>query len=144
MGDPLKRKMKTYVYLVRHGRTQQNELGILQGAGIDSDLNETGRAQCNQLKGKIPLENSLVFSSPLKRAKQTAEIITDGKCEIIFDQLLKERDFGPLEGKVLVSHQVILDRFYTANICLLQSNNMFIKKLKFCAFQVTQEKITIT
>merc|ERR1711953_253786 len=96
--DPLKRKMKTYVYLVRHGRTQQNELGILQGAGIDSDLNETGRAQCNQLKGKIPLENSLVFSSPLKRAKQTAEIITDGKCEIIFDQLLKERDFGPLEG----------------------------------------------
>ena len=33
------------IYLIRHGKTKQNELGILQGAGIDSDLSETGRSQ---------------------------------------------------------------------------------------------------
>ena len=33
------------IYLIRHGKTRQNELGILQGAGIDSDLSELGRSQ---------------------------------------------------------------------------------------------------
>ena len=33
------------IYLIRHGKTKQNELGILQGAGIDSDLSEIGRSQ---------------------------------------------------------------------------------------------------
>merc|ERR1711953_402781 len=69
--DPLKRKMKTYVYLVRHGRTQQNELGILQGAGIDSDLNETGRAQCNQLKGNTREDNDkLVAKAGVEKRDQ--------------------------------------------------------------------------
>ena len=38
------------VYLIRHGKTRQNELGILQGAGIDSDLSEIGRSQARDHK----------------------------------------------------------------------------------------------
>ena len=33
------------IYIIRHGETELNRLGIVQGRGVDSDLNDTGRAQ---------------------------------------------------------------------------------------------------
>ena len=33
------------IYLIRHGETDYNRRGVVQGSGIDSDLNEMGRAQ---------------------------------------------------------------------------------------------------
>ena len=33
------------LYIIRHGETELNRLGIVQGRGINSDLNDTGRAQ---------------------------------------------------------------------------------------------------
>ena len=85
------------IYLIRHGKTRQNELGILQGAGIDSELSETGRNQALLLKQRLKLDaQTRVFSSPLKRARQTAQLATGDDFEC--DANLIERDYGPMEG----------------------------------------------
>ena len=87
------------IYLIRHGKTRQNELGILQGAGIDSELSETGRQQALLLKSRLPNDlGTRVFSSPLKRARETAQLATDHGDSVEYDANLIERDYGPMEG----------------------------------------------
>ena len=87
------------LYIVRHGKTTWNEKGLLQGS-TDIDLNNDGIKEANELALKLDLNNiNICISSPLKRAKQTASILTQGKVKIIYDALLKERGFGSYEGK---------------------------------------------
>ena len=65
-----------------------------QGCGLDFDLNDTGRAQAQKLNSSAILpENALVYSSPLKRAMQTAKIAT-GTTELAIDSRLTDRNFG--------------------------------------------------
>ena len=84
------------LYLVRHGQTDWNKLGLIQG---DSDipLNNEGIKQAKIVKTKIKDKIDICFASPLKRAFQTAKIITD--VNIIFDKRLIERNMGEFEGK---------------------------------------------
>lgn len=86
------------IYIVRHGQTDWNIEGRYQGR-IDTDLNEVGIKQaeeiCKELKN---VEFDKVFSSPLKRAYKTAQIICDN--EITVDERLIERCNGKLEGKL--------------------------------------------
>ena len=69
------------IYFIRHGQTDENSLGIRQGAEIDSELNELGRQQAKKSgkylkKYRIKDKNfDCILSSPLKRAIETAEII---------------------------------------------------------------------
>ena len=74
-------------YLVRHGQTDWNRAGKIQGT-TDIPLNETGRQQAEQLatvlKERIGYSAETridaVYASPLARAFQTAEILAkDGK-----------------------------------------------------------------
>ena len=87
------------VFVVRHGQTEWNVLKKMQGSA-DIELNEKGLSQANET-AEI-LKNStfdVIFCSPLKRAKQTAEIINnDRKLKIVFDDRLRERDYGEFEG----------------------------------------------
>lgn len=88
------------IYVLRHGQTDLNLQGKFQGR-IDTELNDTGIKQVQ--KSKIDLEKidfDLVFVSPLKRAKDTAKIVTDK--ELIIDNRLIERSFGKLEGALSV------------------------------------------
>ncbi len=86
------------LYVVRHGRTDWNVKGIIQGT-TDIPLNEEGRKQVKELAQKHDLESfDLCFSSPLKRTRETAEIIIGNKKEIILDRLLIERSYGEFEG----------------------------------------------
>ena len=86
------------IYAIRHGETEWNKLKKAQGQ-TDIELNETGITQALQAKETIHTYNiDLIISSPLKRARKTAEIIADGKIEIVFDDRLMERCFGKLEG----------------------------------------------
>ena len=86
------------IYLVRHGETEWNRLHKRQGR-IDMPLNDTGVGQAEALRDQLKgFSFDICYSSPLSRARQTAEIIVDGKCKIIFDDRLIERDFGLLEG----------------------------------------------
>lgn len=85
--------------MVRHGRTDWNDLKKIQGC-VDIGLNETGRNQAKETAKLLENENiDLIISSPLIRTKQTAEIINEGRnINIIYDERLKERDFGEFEG----------------------------------------------
>lgn len=88
------------IVLIRHGETDWNRIGRHMGQQ-DIPLNEAGREQALIMKEKLAnMDFDCCYASPLKRAKETAEIICAGKCEIIFDDRLKERYGGDMEGKV--------------------------------------------
>ncbi|XP_028304255.1 putative fructose-2,6-bisphosphatase TIGAR A [Gouania willdenowi] len=91
--------------LVRHGETQYNKEGLLQGQAVDSPLSETGRQQADAAGRYLRDVNfTNVFVSDMLRAKQTAETIMkhNSSClrlQMICDPLLKEKSFGVAEGK---------------------------------------------
>lgn len=87
-----------YLAVVRHGETIRNIVGLVQG-DTESMLSEKGKEQARETKQKLDNQTfDVVFSSPLSRAYQTAEIITEGKIPIIIDERLNERDYGDFEG----------------------------------------------
>lgn len=87
------------ILVTRHGQTDWNVLGKLQGQ-TDIELNDVGRQQAEETGKSIKDENiDLIITSPLKRAKETAEIINRNfKVTIIEDDRLMERKFGKSEG----------------------------------------------
>ena len=87
------------VYVIRHGQTDWNLLGKIQGQ-TDIKLNDTGRNQAKETGMQIQNEKiDLIITSPLKRAKETAEIINKNfNVSIIEDDRLLERKYGRNEG----------------------------------------------
>lgn len=87
------------IYVVRHGQTEWNVLKKMQGSA-DIPLNEKGIDQAKQTKQNLNNINlDIVFCSPLIRAKQTAEIIIEGRdLNIVYDERLRERNYGEFEG----------------------------------------------
>jgi broad specificity phosphatase PhoE len=90
------------IYIVRHGETDWNLMGIWQGH-TDIPLNATGRAQAKQLGEQfsaIPFK--AVYASDLSRARQTAEIMmVERGFSIETYPSLRELEHKPLEGKKL-------------------------------------------
>lgn len=86
-------------YLVRHGQTDMNVAGLLQGQS-NSILTEKGKEQARQLAKELgDIHFDAVFSSDLVRAKDTADIIAiEHKLATQTTQLLRERAWGRLEG----------------------------------------------
>ena len=77
------------IYIVRHGETDWNVLGKLQGSK-DIPLNEKGIEQAKELREILKdVKFDIVFASPLQRTLKTAEIICDN--EIIKDERIIER-----------------------------------------------------
>ena len=90
------------IALVRHGQTDLNLQGRLQGGGSDRPLNDTGIAQAHAAVDALRdtgVEWDVVVSSPLVRARRTAEIVADGLGLDLGPALpgLTERDYGELE-----------------------------------------------
>ena len=87
------------IYLVRHGETAWNKEGRVQGSE-DIPLNEKGIELAeitSEGMKEIPFE--IIFSSPLIRARKTAEIMRrDRKVQIVTDNRLQEMSFGKYEG----------------------------------------------
>ena len=101
------------IYLLRHGETDWNIEGRLQGR-MDIPMNESGKEQIATI-GQFLKDSGFcvdrIISSPLLRAKETTEIISKAinfEGNILFDELLLERSFGKLEG-VLWSPQIDLN-----------------------------------
>ena len=95
-------KTETHLYLVRHGETDFNKQGIVQGRGVDSPLNETGLAQAAALaKRFVANPVDAIYSSPLQRALQTAQSVAQqiGINEIPTDPGLEEMSWGVFEGQ---------------------------------------------
>ena len=86
------------LYVVRHGQTDKNKFGLVQGQ-TEADLNDVGISEAKKLQSLVKnLNIDVVISSPLRRAKDTARIITDDKYPINTDDRLIERDWGMCEG----------------------------------------------
>lgn len=89
----------THLYLVRHGETEENVAGILQGVS-PGNLTERGREQarqlCTALEG-IPFD--ALFVSDLRRTMQTAEILNARlHLPLTPEPMLRERDWGEYTG----------------------------------------------
>lgn len=82
-----------------HGTSTDNEAGIASGWN-DSPLSELGVRQAGELKEKLAGKKfNAVFSSDLRRALRTAEIVFEGKAPIIPDARLRECNYGKYNGK---------------------------------------------
>lgn len=91
---------KVPVYLLRHGETDLNARGVLQGS-IEEPLNAVGRQQAQAAAQTLSgLGIARIVSSPQSRARQTADIVAAVLHSSIEENaLLRERDWGIYEGK---------------------------------------------
>jgi broad specificity phosphatase PhoE len=92
--------MDKELYIIRHGETELNRLGIVQGRGVNTDLNDTGRAQAAAFYERykdIPFQK--IYTSNLKRTHQTVKGFIDAG--VPWEQLagLDELAWGEWEGK---------------------------------------------
>lgn len=95
------------LYVVRHGETDWNAAGRLQGQ-TDIPLNDTGRGQAHRngekLRDHLPAPHTLDFiASPLSRAYETMELLRLGlglpREGFATDDRLKEISYGVCEGR---------------------------------------------
>jgi broad specificity phosphatase PhoE len=87
------------IYVIRHGQTVLNSAHALQGRS-DAPLNATGEEQAREAGRRLAKRGiafSHVFSSPLTRAVQTAELVAPS-VPVRIDKRLIEMDYGPYEG----------------------------------------------
>ena len=88
------------IYITRHSLTTWNEEKRLQG-WKNSDLTKQGLEDAKRLGNYLKNQSfDGIYSSPLKRAKETAQLIFPNKT-IIEDDRLKEMNFGDYEGKFI-------------------------------------------
>lgn len=105
----------TIICLVRHGETDWNASVRLQGA-TDIPLNNTGIQQAEECGEFLKTSTwDVIITSPLKRAKRTAEIIHENLMDVPLIEMndFAERYFGDAEGMTLVERQATYpDRNY--------------------------------
>lgn len=101
--------MKRRLVLVRHGQTEYNKSGRMQGQ-LDTALSAVGIAEAKSVASQIGEWNvSAVYSSDLERAVDTAKILADAwGLDVITDRRLRETDLGDWTG---ASHEEV-DRDY--------------------------------
>lgn len=88
------------LYIIRHGETELNRLGIVQGRGVNADLNDTGIAQAAAFFNKYSeVKFDKIYTSSLKRTHQTVKGFID--LGLPWEQLdgLDELAWGEWEGK---------------------------------------------
>jgi broad specificity phosphatase PhoE len=93
----------TTLLLVRHGETDWNADGRLQGH-TDRPLNDFGRRQAQQLAEELSGEElEAIYSSDLTRARETAEVVGERLALlVVLDADLREKDWGTWEGLTAV------------------------------------------
>jgi probable phosphoglycerate mutase len=106
-----------WIFLIRHGETDYNLKGIIQGSGIDSSLNETGLMQAHAFFDhykKIPFD--LVISSALNRTQQTLAPFRELGIPIEQYAELNEINWGIHEGRerdlqMIENYQRVVDKW---------------------------------
>lgn len=84
--------------LIRHGQTEMNAQNLYFGK-LNPPLNDLGIEQVYMAKEKLSnIAYDCIYSSPLERTKETAEICNYLDKEIIYDSRLEEINFGIFEG----------------------------------------------
>ena len=116
-GDKIQKGKKMKLYIIRHGETSWNKQKKLQGQR-DIMLNDAGIRLAELTgEGMKDIDFDLVISSPLIRAKQTAELVMAGRhLPMITDRRIIELSFGDWEGECVRDSKVLpadfIDKFY--------------------------------
>ena len=116
-GDKVQKGKKMKLYIIRHGETSWNKQKKLQGQR-DIMLNDAGIRLAELTgEGMKDIDFDLVISSPLIRAKQTAELVMAGRhLPMITDRRIIELSFGDWEGECVRDSKVLppdfIDKFY--------------------------------
>ncbi len=108
----MKEKKVSTLYIVRHGQTDWNAAGRIQGS-VDRPLDETGWAQARAVGSELShLQPAAIYSSPLLRARQTADAInTFHGCRVHLEHGLREASYGSVDG---ISVEEFRSRFKSA------------------------------
>lgn len=133
--------MKLKLYVIRHGRTNNNDEGIFNGR-YDEDINETGIKQAKNASKQVKkLDIDLIISSPLLRTKHTAEIVNVNDVPIIYDDLLMERDYGSLTGKSVKSIErgILWQYNKLAPYEGIEQAKEVIERVKKCLYNIKQK-----
>lgn len=95
--------MKTFtLHLIRHGLTQGNIDHVFVGGGTDLPLSEAGAAQIREMAASYSYPNvGVLFSSPMLRALQTADILYPLLQNRVIVEDLRENCMGVFEGRNL-------------------------------------------
>ena len=96
--------------LIRHGQTDMNKDQLYYGR-LDVPINETGKEQAENTRKNLvefEIDYDKIYSSPMKRAYETAEIVNYKNLEIEKDDELREMDFGIFEG---LSYKEIIKKY---------------------------------
>lgn len=98
------------IYVVRHGQTDLNLKGIVQGSGVDSSLNDTGRAQALAFfENYKQISFDKVYTSALKRTKETVENFVRIGIPVEGLAGLNEISWGKKEGEPITAEE---DKYY--------------------------------
>lgn len=88
------------LYIFRHGETDHNLNGIVQGGGVDTSLNETGRKQARQLyEAYSDVKFSALYCSTLQRSRQSMEPWIQAGYSCTATPALNELSWGIQEGR---------------------------------------------
>ncbi len=89
------------IYVMRHGRTVWNEKGIIQGFSKNR-LSAFGKQQVEEVAQRLAVVKiDAIFSSPLVRTMQTANIISKKlHVKVLKDERIIERNKGVLAGRL--------------------------------------------
>lgn len=91
----------TNIFIARHGETEYNRTGRIQGRGINVSINDTGKRQAKAIAEALrDTKINHIFSSSLKRSIETADIVSSHlNVPVQSYPELDEMNFGIIEGK---------------------------------------------
>jgi broad specificity phosphatase PhoE len=95
---------KKKIYLIRHGQTDYNLKGIVQGSGVNTDINQTGRNQASAFFEKykdIPFQK--IYTSKLKRSVQSVQKFIDKGIPHESYVGFNEISWGDKDGKIVTT-----------------------------------------
>ncbi|MFD1433097.1 histidine phosphatase family protein [Lacticaseibacillus yichunensis] len=88
------------ISLVRHSISLSNGAGLISGAGADVALSDAGITYAELVRDAYDWQQfDRIYVSPMKRAKQTAALLTMARQPMTEDARLQEMDFGDWEGQ---------------------------------------------
>jgi probable phosphoglycerate mutase len=116
----IRRELGSIIFL-RHGQAKNNTERVLAGRSPDVPLTENGIEQAEKIANYLePLKISAIYSSPIERAKHTAEIVANNhSLDCTLDDRLIELDMGKFTGMkyddIFANHGNVFLKFYQSD-----------------------------
>ena len=110
------------IYLLRHGQTDYNLQGVVQGSGIDAPINATGRAQAEAFFGAYrEVQFDQLYHSALIRTRQSIQGFIDLGIPVVALTELNEISWGDYEGTPMTPeegeyYRMMLDQWQQGNL----------------------------